>query len=379
MNRRTLAILILVVGIIMLSIVGILFIVNQDSPQPAPPPAEVTDEENGEPVPVISDEALPDMVEVVVSLQTVPRGWQFTENELVLDMRVRGAVGPNVITNIEDAVGLYARTDIYQGATLTRDLLANDITQVGLEEFGPASLIPQGFLAYAVPMNRLSGVAYALSEGDYVDIMITFWFYQIDQEFQTYLQNSAVFFLEEVIQAVETEGEETAEEEQVMPDLIILDQFGRFERLPNGDIAHIGPSEPQRPIPVSMVLQNARVIQVGIYTPADVPQAPTPTLDPEEPTPEPDFEDIEFLPEAPDTLLVALSPQQQLLLKYAVESQARISFALRGANDSQLYAVENVDINYFLRRFGIEEPENYTFSVDNIIITVTPTDNGVTE
>jgi Flp pilus assembly protein CpaB len=376
MNRRTLAILILVVGIVMLSIVGIFYILGQDEPQPPPPPTEIDDAENGEPVPVVApDEPLPEMVEVVVSLQTVPRGWQFTENELVLDMRVRSAVGPNVITNMEDAIGLYARTDIYQGATLTRDLLANDITQVGLEEFGPASLIPTGFLAYAVPMNRLSGVAYALREGDYVDIMVTFWFYQIDQEFQTYLQNSAVFFLEEVIQAVEAEDEE----QEVMPELIILDQFGRFERLPNGDIAHIGPSEPQRPIPVSMVLQNARVIQVGIYSPADVPQPPTPTLDPDEPTPEPDFTDFEFPPEPPDTLLVALSPQQQLLLKYAVESQARISFALRGANDNQLYAVENVDVDYFLRRFGIEEPENYTFSVDNIVITITPANGGGTE
>lgn len=371
MNRRTLAILILVIGVVLLLGVGALFLLSPDDPQPAPPVSDLNGEVEGngpiaaEAEPVAP--APPDLVEVVVSLQTVPRGWQFTENELVLDMRVPDEVGPNVVTNIEDAVGLYARTDIYQGATLMRDQLANDITQVGLEEFGPASLIPSGFIASAVPLNRLSGVAYALDEGDYVDILITFFFYQIDDDFQTYLQNSAVFFLEEVIQAEEGQGED-----EVIPDLIMIDQFGRFERLPNGDIAHIGPSELQRPIPVSMVLQNARVIQVGTYTPADVPQPPTPTPDPDDEPPPDAPPDFSPLPDPPDTLLVALSPQQQLLLKYAVESNANISFALRGANDNQLYAIENVDVDYFLRRFGIEEPQNFGFSVDKLIITPTP-------
>ncbi|MFO7538672.1 MAG: hypothetical protein R6X32_11525 [Chloroflexota bacterium] len=375
MNRRTLAILILVIGIVLLSIVGIVYVFQQDDPQPPPPVTETNGEENGSPI--VSEPPAPvpsDLIEVVVSVQTVPRGWQFTEAELVTDLRLTGDVDPNVIVNIEDVVGLYARTDIYQGATLTRDMLANDITQVGLDEFGPASLIPSGFIASTVPLNRLSGVAYALREGDYVDIMVTFFFYQIDEEFQTYLQNSAVFFLEEVIQAVE-EGEEA--EAAIMPELIILDQFGRFERLPNGDIAHIGPSEQQRPIPVSMVLQNARVIQVGTYSPADVPQAPTPTLDPEDPDAEEQPEDFVPPTPAPDSILVALSPQQQLLLKYAVESNANISFALRGTNDNQLYAIENVDVDYFLRRFGIEEPQNYTFSVDRMVITPTPTPTPV--
>ncbi len=373
MNRRTLAILILIIGIIMLSVVGVFYILGQDTPQPAPTPEPTNGEEA---LPIITEPdptAPPDLVEVVVSLQTVPRGWQFTQDELVIDMRVPGDVGPNVITNIEDAVGLYARTDIYQGATLTRDLLAVDITQIGLQDFGPASLIPPGFIAAAVPMNRLSGVAYALAEGDFVDIMVTFFFYQIDEEFQTYLQNSAVFFLEEIIQAEEGSGQTQPE---VVPELIVIDQFGRFERLPNGDIAHVGPSELQRPVPISMVLQNARVIQVGTFSPADVPQPPTPTPAPDEPTPEPTFPDAPTIPEPPDTLLVALSPQQQLLLKYAVESNANISFALRGVNDSQLYAIENVDVDYFLRRFGIEEPRNFGFSVDKLIVTVTPPSNN---
>lgn len=193
MSRRTILILIFVFGIVLLSIVGVVFILQQNQPT-----TTVTDGENGAPAPDGVDsaepvETIPPLVEVVVSLQTVPRGHQMTADILALDMRPVESVGTNVITNIEDAIGLYARTDIYQGETLTYDTLVADITQIGLQTFGPSSLIPPGYVAQAVPMDRLTSVGYGMSEGDYVDIMVTFLFSQIDEEFQTYLPNDAAF------------------------------------------------------------------------------------------------------------------------------------------------------------------------------------------
>ncbi|MCZ7673636.1 MAG: SAF domain-containing protein [Chloroflexi bacterium] len=120
------------------------------------------------------------MVEVVVSLQTVPRGWEMTAAELTTDLRFSADVGNNVITDMDEAIGLYARTDIYQGQTLTKDVLVKDIRLVPEEEVGPSSLIPPGFVAQAVPMDRLSSVAYGISEGDYVDILVSFVLKEID-------------------------------------------------------------------------------------------------------------------------------------------------------------------------------------------------------
>jgi hypothetical protein len=59
-----------------------------------------------------------------------------------------------------------------------------------------------------------------------------------------------------------------------------------------------------------------------------------------------------------------LQPQQQLLLRYALEVGADIDFALRGINDTQLYAVENVDLDFILQRFNIELPPNFGYTVD---------------
>jgi hypothetical protein len=132
-----------------------------------------------------------------------------------------------------------------------------------------------------------------------------------------------------------------------------------------------------------MILQNARVIQVGNYVPSDPIEPPTPTPEPiaeGDPTPTP--QPGQAAPTAtpyPDILVVALSPQQQLFLKYAIESPVDIDFALRGDNDNQLYTVQNVDINFLVERFNIEVPPGFDYSVDNPISEATPTPNAQTD
>jgi Flp pilus assembly protein CpaB len=304
-------------------------------------------------------------------LQTVQRGFQMTENELTTDLRLAEEVGSNVITRIEDAVGLYARMDIYQGETLTTDSLVRDPTLIGQEEYGPASLIPPGWEAIGVPMDRLSSVGYALEPGDSVDVMLSFSLSAIDEEFQTLLANSITFF----VQAQPT-GEEGGEEP--IPSLVIIDPYGRFETLPTGDIAMIGPSEEsQRPIPISVILQNARVIQVGDYSEPGPAQPPTPTPDPAAETPTPDPAAFPTpTPTLPNVVLVALPPQQLLFLKYAVETSADIDFALRAANDGQLYTVQNVDINYLLTQFDIQIPPNFNYTIGGFITTTLEIQEG---
>ncbi len=397
MGRRPILILIIVLGIVILAAVVVVFILNSGDVtlEQTTPAAGVTAE--GTPVPSATEApTIGATVNVVVSNQRLPRGYAFpaTMAELealntelgysliITESRKSETVASNVITNIEDVLGRYARNVIFQGETLTEDGLARDPTLAGIEDYGPSSLIPPGSVAAAIPMDRLNSVAYALDEGDHIDIMVTFHFYQIDEEFQTYLQNAGVFFVQESLEAAgsaeTTEG--AAGATPLMQGVFIISPYGRFERLPTDDLAHISPSEFQRPIPISMILQNAKVIQVGAWTPPELVAVPTPVPTPSgegevTPTPVPQVTPI---PEPPDVLLVALSPQQQLLIKYAVESYADIDFAMRGANDGQLYTVDNIDLDYMLQRFGIEVPDNFGYSVDipNPAATPTPEPSG---
>lgn len=403
MSRRN-AIIILVVGVLMFVAVLVVYFVSQNGSDQATPPAEgaVPNEvvlgEDGQPIAIegeippdengtgiseldmpnfqfgeSSDNMPPEMVGVVVSLQTIPRGWQMTADELTLDMRPAENVGTNVITDVQEAIGLYARTDVYQGQTLTKDALVDDIRQVVNQDVGPSSLIPPGFVAQAVPMDRLSGVAYSLNEGDYVDILISFVLKEIDPQFQTLLENNITFYLRD---------------EDGNPIIITIDPYGRFEELPTGETALIAPSEqPRRPILVSMILQNAKVIQVGNWVPDGPLQSATPTPlpvpedAPEDATPTPVAGSVPATatPQPPKTLLLALLPQDQLLLKYAFEADADVDFALRGVNDGQLYTIENVDFNYIKERFNFAIPENYDYTVEFIDVTPTPVPAETTE
>lgn len=384
MGRRTVLILILIFSLIVLSVIGILYIRSQrpDIPETTVPSDGTVTSTNLEGETTSGEtfvaQVLTPTVEVVVSLQTVERGWQMTAAELVTDTRFIDEVSDNVITNIEDAIGLYARTKIFQGETLTKDALVADPGLIGQTEYGPSSLIPPGYIALAVPMDRLSGVAYALNEGDYIDIMMTFLFYQIDEQFQTYLQNAAVFYLEDTVTVEGETPEDGGTPTPQQTNIFVLWPYGRFEQLPTGDTVHVYGSENQRPVPISMILQNARVIQVGNYAPPEPIEPATPTPEPiaegePTPTPQPGGPIPPTATPYPNVLLVALTPQQQLFLKYAIESNANIDFALRGANDNQLYTVQNVDINLLLERFNIEIPPGFNYSVDSLTTEVTPT------
>lgn len=363
-GRRLIAILIGVMGIGLFAIVGIVFFLQSNGSEEPTPVVNVngTVEPNITPSPTIDPEVR--MIEVVVSLQTVQRGFVMTENELTTDMRLASEVGNNVITRIEDAIGLYARLDIYQGETLTTDSLVRDPRLIAQEDFGPASLIPPGWEAIGVPMDRLSSVGYAFAPGDSVDVMLSFSLSAIDEEFQTLLANSVTFFIEAPVG-------EGADAVQAIPSLLIIDPYGRFEELPTGDVAMIGPSESsQRPLPISVILQNARVVQVGAYSPPVQASLPTPTIDPAEPTATPDPNAVPTpTPALPNVVLVALPPQQLLFLKFAVETSADIDFAIRAANDGQLYTVQNVDIDYLLQQFNIVVPPNFNYTIGGFITT----------
>jgi Flp pilus assembly protein CpaB len=362
-GRRLIAILIGLAGLILLFVVVFSLMRGDDTPpaQGAPtlgPTVDATALALGtpaatsSPVPTVSDPTA--LVEVVVSLQTVPRGWQMTEAELQTDMRLASEVASNALTVVEDAIGLYARRDIYQGETLTTDTLVRDPTLMGIEEFGPSSLVPSGWVAMAVPMDRLSGVAYGLAPGDSVDVMLTFILNRMDEQLQTLLFNSATFVL-----TPQAEGDE-----QPRPTLFVIDPYGRFESLPAGELSHIQPAElTERPVPVSVILQSARVISVGPWKPEEPPRPPTATpLPATEATPTPGAPLPTPTPFAPSVLLVALPPQQQLFLKFAVEVSADIDFALRGVNDVELYTVEQVDLPWLLGQFGIQVPPNMEYT-----------------
>ncbi len=384
-RRRILIILLLVLGfILIIGVVAFLVFGNGAAllglgPEPtatAPPPTIAVVE--GQPSPVATVAPEQEFVEVVVSLQTVPRGFQLTEAELTTEKRLATQVLPNVMVRLEDVVGKFARRDIFQGETITLDAIVGDVRTTGREDFGPASLIPPGYVAIAVPLDTKSSVGYSLEPGDFVDIMVSFLLKPVDEQFQTLLPNNATFYLNQTLETIDPEGVTSSTNLRVP---YTLNPQGRFEELPNGDLANVSPSEDfPRGAHVAFIIQNAKVIEVGNFVPPQPPLLPTPTPDPDQdPAAEAPAEEqaqdtavtgvldqIDQLTQPPynGVIVLALPPQQILILKYAIESQASIDYALRAHGDGELYAVDNVDLNYLIERFNVEIPPDFTYIVE---------------
>ena len=393
MNRRVVGILLILLVIVAAIFLGAFFFLGDGgnnpfaAATPTPEPTATAVLLEGEPteVPIVTvaAEENVEFVEVVVSNNTIPRGFQLTENELITEIRLADQVSPNMITNIEDAVGKFTRKSVFQGETLTIEALVSDLREVGREDYGPSSLIPPGFVAMSVPFSRDRGVGSAVEAGDSVDILISFLLLPVDEQFQTRLHNNAVIYLTQENETTDEDGNTVVETVQVP---FLIEPQGRYEELPTGDLANIAPSEQNaRGQHVAFVIQNARVIQLGEWVPPLPPILPTPTLSPEEqaeideqggqpPEAEISLSDVAARvqdevdritnPYYADSILIALPPQQQVFLKYAVETNSLIDFALRGEGDGQLYAVENVSLDYVLERFNIDIPPNFTYIVD---------------
>jgi hypothetical protein len=168
--------------------------------------------------------------------------------------------------------------------------------------------IEPGMVAIAVPFTRLSGVAFAVADGDQVDLVASFLFVDLDEEWQSRTPNS-VWGVTYAPPAPEGGGGD------LVPNVIpgVPYSEGRpaedvfSERFTNLDGASpvpffIAPSEAPRPRLVSQrIIQNAHVLHVGTFRPPMPTAAPTDTPAPNEPTPTPPPQLVQAL-EKPDII-----------------------------------------------------------------------------
>lgn len=310
---------------------------------PAEPIAEVTPAE---------PDAVPTR-EVIVAVQPIGRG-EAIRNEALGRLELpETSIPPNIINNELEAVGKVARADIVQGQVIVAELLRDQFSEFdqGSEITGDreeaAFAIPPGHVMVAFPVNRQSSVAYAISPGDVVDVLVSVSFVDFDPEFQTILPNKFSFI----------EPRRELEDGTVVP--VSLSQTIDRGRLVIENESFPGiefPSEDQRPRRVAqLTVQRAKVIRVGSWidepTPAEAQPAeegaPTPT------------------PPLPDIVSLAVTPQDALVLLWARQTQAYMELALRAATDSEAdHSTEAVTLQYMLTRFNLTVPPKLEFGID---------------
>ncbi len=295
------------------------------------------------------------LVNIVIAVQELPRGIRIPPEALAVRPFPEAAAPFNAVTDIEAVAGRIARTDIFREQPILSNLVVEDFealaTNLGRVGSDAAAVLPSNLVAVSMPIDRLTGIAYAVQDGDRVDVIVSMLFVDVDEAFQSIEPNNVTLF-----QVTEDGGITLTEGIEGRPDTSSL-----------GTVI-VGPREEQRPrLATQRTIQDALVVHVGEF-PADgrfIGIPPTPTPVPEEieeedaegpPPPTP-------VPPRPDIITLGVTPQEAVLLVWAIESRLPLTLALRAATDTSRVPTESVTLTYFLDEYRITLPQRRDFAL----------------
>ena len=320
----------------------------------------------------------PQFVPVVVSKVRLPVGELITEDLLEIEQRPITNIalqGGYTFTGTQLVAGQIARVEIARGQEILGPMLAVNGDPSDVASFGSdlALHIPNGEVAIAFPITSLSGVALSMRPGDAVDVMMTLRTIEIDPEFRSALPNTISLVLEDALLSGYsflfgplTEGRlEFITELNQVATIIPGTSF-------EDDRPYDGGPIPKRVTQLS--IQNAEVLWIGEWVDprqleiegeaaqaeaAATAQAngnPVPT-----PTPLPErFED------EPSILILSLSSQEALMLKWAREQGVDIDLALRSPFDvtqDTNFVTTSVSLPQIIDQGGLAIPEPMNFDL----------------
>lgn len=319
-------------------------------------------------------------VDIVVAVQNISRGAVIPPDAIALFPWPETSLPTNAFTGIEGLdtiIGTRARTDIFTEQPILASMIVEDLSELASVGSDLAASIPSGLVAVAVPVDRLTSVAYGIQRGDRVDIIISALFVDIDEEFQTILPNDtqlvSIGYDPESGSVTLNVGEAVQGrfESIAIPGVSLGDG-----RTLNSWPAVIGPQEAARPrLATQRTIQDALVMGLGDF-PADgrlFGDVPTPTPLEALPTPIPAQGTTAVPPTSvprPDIVTLAVTPQDAVMLTYLIETRIPITFALRSASDTSQAPTVPVTLDYVLTTYGIRIPDKLTYSLQPAIRSI---------
>ncbi len=312
---------------------------------------------------------------ILIAVQELPRGIRIPANGI----EVRYFPAENVPTYaigadpankeeydriVADVVGKIARTDIAREQPLLSTMLVDDVTQVSKVGSDAAAVIPVGLQAISVPIDRNSAVSFAPRPGDYVDVIVSFLYVDVDEEFQSRKPNNLSFT------TIKQDG--TIE--------IVQGLQGRLEpsSLSQYPVV-VGPSEVQRPrLTTQRTIQSALVIHMGTF-PLEgnfIGNTPTPAI---QPTVAADSGEATKGPPTaiptkpfPETITIAVRPQEAVVLAWLIESRVPLTFTLRSPNERDRANVPStpVTLRYIVETYQVAQAPKLPYALEPAIRSV---------
>lgn len=377
MRPRTFALIILVLLIAVVAVVfylilsGSLDIGGLLGGTEAPPPTAVSDDGPDVAQPAATPTPSVRYEEVVVTTIDVPLGQRIEDDFLEIELRPETNIAVQAgytFNDMEEVSGRIARVPIAEGQAVLNSMIALSPTDLASMGSDLSLYVEQGNVAIAMPIDRYSGAAYAMRPGDLVDVMMSLGVINVDPAFQTArpnlthrvdpfaLQDGNAFLFEPLTE-------------------------GRLELIPGVNlVASIQPSQDGAPgfdglqqIPrrvTQLTIQQAEVVWVGTWDESDIiadtatqeqgqaqPQPPVagegeqPAVSP---TATPEFARREL---QPDLIILSMTPQDALSLKWAMDRGIDIDLALRSQGDTAVFATTSISLPQLVDQGGLTIPD----------------------
>ncbi len=312
--------------------------------------------------------------QIVIAAQDISRGSEIPADAVVLTPFIADMVVETMVTDLTLVIGRRARMDIARGVPITENMVTEQVGDLLGTGSDAALAIPPGFTAIPIPMNRLSGVAYALRPGDAVDVLVTMLMVDVDPDFQTVLPNDIGIFVAPDGSLLGAVGGRNVEVERDSGKIIISDPeppaAGRLDTEENsGQSIYVLPSEDQRPRLVTQrIIGNATVLHVGTFpleeeeeevavgaeAPVAVQQPEGQPAQPAAPPPE--------IP-APDIVTLVVPPQDALTINWAIKAGLDLVLTLRGPRDATEIQTASVTLQYLIDNYNITIPGKPAFGI----------------
>lgn len=318
--------------------------------------------------------ATPDVrfVPVVVAVVDLPVGQRITEGlvreELRPDTNV-AVVGGVTFEDVDLVIGQIVKTKVSTGQEIIRPMLAlspSDLVTMGSDL---SLYVDQGKVSVAVPISSFSGAAFAMRPGDLVDVLMSLKLVELDPDFQTARPNVWIRVFEPgLLDGTQFLFPETSE--------------GRLELIPElNTVGVVGPQLDDKQIPrrvTQLTVQQAEVLWMGSWlNPADQlnqvfdadavltvdENAPSAATDGEDGAPPPTRAAAQIT-RNPDIVILSMTVQDALAVKFALETGVQIHLALRSQGDNSVFITTSVSLPQIVEQGILTIPEPPTFGLD---------------
>jgi Flp pilus assembly protein CpaB len=310
-----------------------------------------------------------DRLQVVVALQSLPRGFTIPSDAYNNAVGVREWPAASVPLDAvvieegqdpeqvirEQIVGKIARTDIDREQPILRANLVDslaDLSQVGSDV---AAQLAPNMRAFAIPVDKLSSVGYAVQAGDRVDVVLSFEVVDVDEEFQTTLPNWVFELTSDgfvngdqrtLVSVVPSEGA----------------MYGRIDTLPGGYLANVVPSEAQRPRLVTQRMLACAPVMLAGEAPEDgriVGVEATPDSD-ESRGPDGSTGNQP----RPDVVVLAVTPQEVNVLQWAIGARVGITLSICSLQEGTASTTAAVTLQYIFETYNVPVPPRLPYSLE---------------